>query len=191
MGAEKSKLDRRKFVADPELGLLSAEDMQMAQFMLPGPNAVRFSQGLGLPWLLPLLFVACTAGLAVGRGPCPLLRGGPSALCLRVLFLKQTGRGCAGRMLTHSSAQPDQFLAGAFANRDNEHDPALKFLHGTTTLGFVFSKGIIITVDSRASMGSYVGEESVLVLCYHFVLCLSSDGCVSLVYMCAQTCLGG
>jgi 20S proteasome alpha/beta subunit len=71
-------------------------------------------------------------------------------------------------MLTRSSAQPDQFLAGAFANRDNEHDPALKFLHGTTTLGFVFSKGIIITVDSRASMGSYVGEESVLVLCALF-----------------------
>jgi hypothetical protein len=54
--------------------------------------------------------------------------------------------------------QPDEFLAGAFANKDNVHDPALKFLHGTTTLGFVFSKGIIITVDSRASMGSYVGK---------------------------------
>ena len=54
--------------------------------------------------------------------------------------------------------QPDEFLAGAFANKDNVHDPALKFLHGTTTLGFVFSKGIVISVDSRASMGSYVGE---------------------------------
>lgn len=41
MSAEKTKLDRRKAVVDPELGLLSAEDMQMAQFMLPGPNAVR------------------------------------------------------------------------------------------------------------------------------------------------------
>ena len=59
-------------------------------------------------------------------------------------------------LVRHS--QPDEFLAGAFANKDNVHDPALKFLHGTTTLGFVFSKGIIITVDSRASMGSYVGE---------------------------------
>jgi len=43
MGTEKSKFDRRKVVADPELGLLSAEDMAMAQFMLPGDNQVRGS----------------------------------------------------------------------------------------------------------------------------------------------------
>lgn len=61
-------------------------------------------------------------------------------------------------------------MAGAFANRDNEHDPALKFLHGTTTLGFVFSKGIIITVDSRASMGSYVGERLRLLATQHGVI---------------------
>ncbi len=57
--------------------------------------------------------------------------------------------------------QPDEFLAGAFAGKgDSDSDPALKFLHGTTTLGFVYSGGIIIAVDSRASMGSYVGECS-------------------------------
>jgi len=95
MGSEASKFDRRKTVADPELGLMSQEDISMANFMLPGPN------------------------------------------------------------------MPDEFLAGAFANKDNLHDPALKFLHGTTTLGFVFSKGIIITVDSRASMGNYVGSQTV------------------------------
>ena len=43
MGTEKSKFDRRKVVADPELGLLSSEDMAMAQFMLPGDNQVRGS----------------------------------------------------------------------------------------------------------------------------------------------------
>lgn len=32
---------------------------------------------------------------------------------------------------------------------------------GTTTLGFVFQEGIIIAVDSRASMGSFVSSESV------------------------------
>ena len=87
MGAEKSKLDRRKFVADPELGLLSAEDMQMAQFMLPGPNAV--SLGLGCHGSCPCcLWRAPRVSLwgVPRRGPCPLLRGGPSALCLRVLF---------------------------------------------------------------------------------------------------------
>ncbi len=40
MGAEVARFDRRKAVVDPELGLMSAEDMQMANFMLPGPNMV-------------------------------------------------------------------------------------------------------------------------------------------------------
>jgi len=35
------------------------------------------------------------------------------------------------------------------------------FKHGTTTLGFVFQGGIIIAVDSRASMGSYIGSQTV------------------------------
>ena len=55
--------------------------------------------------------------------------------------------------------QPNDFLAGAFTGKgDVANDPALKFLHGTTTLGFIFNGGIILSVDSRASMGSYIGE---------------------------------
>mmetsp|Transcript_8814 Transcript_8814/g.17596 ORF Transcript_8814/g.17596 Transcript_8814/m.17596 type:complete len:282 (+) Transcript_8814:108-953(+) len=57
---------------------------------------------------------------------------------------------------------PDEFLAGAFAGKgEKDSDPSLKFLHGTTTLGFVYSGGIIIAVDSRASMGSYIGSQTV------------------------------
>mmetsp|Transcript_67894 Transcript_67894/g.162511 ORF Transcript_67894/g.162511 Transcript_67894/m.162511 type:complete len:281 (-) Transcript_67894:336-1178(-) len=72
----------------------------------------------------------------------------------------------AGEMPTHfmlpGPHMPDQFLSGAFAGKGHEgSDPALKFLHGTTTLGFVFKEGIIIAVDSRASMGSYVGSQTV------------------------------
>lgn len=37
----------------------------------------------------------------------------------------------------------------------------MDFKHGTTTLGFVFKHGIIIAVDSRASMGSYISSQSV------------------------------
>ena len=33
--------------------------------------------------------------------------------------------------------------------------------HGTTTLAFIFQHGVIIAVDSRASMGSYVGSRTV------------------------------
>lgn len=32
---------------------------------------------------------------------------------------------------------------------------------GTTTLGFVFKEGIVIAVDSRASMGSYIASQNV------------------------------
>ena len=31
--------------------------------------------------------------------------------------------------------------------------------HGTTTLGFVFQHGVIIAVDSRATMGAYIGKK--------------------------------
>lgn len=32
----------------------------------------------------------------------------------------------------------------------------VKPAHGTTTLGFMFQGGIIVAVDSRASMGTYI-----------------------------------
>ncbi len=38
--------------------------------------------------------------------------------------------------------------------------PALEFAHGTTTLSFVFHGGIIAAVDSRASLGSFVGSKT-------------------------------
>lgn len=37
----------------------------------------------------------------------------------------------------------------------------LKYLHGTTTLAFICRSGIIIAVDSRASLGNYVGSSNV------------------------------
>jgi len=43
MGSEASKFDRHKTVADPELSLMSQEDISMAKFILPGPNQVRLS----------------------------------------------------------------------------------------------------------------------------------------------------
>lgn len=37
----------------------------------------------------------------------------------------------------------------------------IKFNHGTTTLAFIFNGGVLIAVDSRASMGSYIGSGTV------------------------------
>jgi 20S proteasome alpha/beta subunit len=52
-----------------------------------------------------------------------------------------------------------RLLATAF--KDGKSEPNIKFLHGTTTLGFVFQGGVIIAVDSRASMGGYVASQTV------------------------------
>jgi len=40
-------------------------------------------------------------------------------------------------------------------------DGLLDFKKGTTTLGFRFKHGIIIAVDSRASMGTFIGSQTV------------------------------
>jgi 20S proteasome subunit beta 5 len=46
-----------------------------------------------------------------------------------------------------------------------KHDKLTKklteFKKGTTTLGFVYKEGILIAVDSRASMGSFIGSQKV------------------------------
>jgi 20S proteasome subunit beta 5 len=51
----------------------------------------------------------------------------------------------------------------AMRNEKYEHplDSSIKMNHGTTTLGFVFDHGVLLAVDSRASMGSYIGSGSV------------------------------
>merc|ERR1719478_831029 len=45
--------------------------------------------------------------------------------------------------------------------KSGEAPGLMDFAKGTTTLGFVFQGGIIIAVDSRASMGSYIGSQTV------------------------------
>lgn len=54
---------------------------------------------------------------------------------------------------------PSAFLRDAFAN--NPDKDRFRFAHGTTTLAFKFQGGIIVAVDSRASMGSYIGSGTV------------------------------
>lgn len=56
-------------------------------------------------------------------------------------------------------ANPSTFLRDAFAN--SAQKDRFRFAHGTTTLAFKFSGGIIVAVDSRASMGSYIGSGTV------------------------------
>merc|ERR1719265_192968 len=56
-------------------------------------------------------------------------------------------------------ADVQEWLAASF---DTPEAPSsVKFAHGTTTLAFKFKHGVIIAVDSRASMGSYIGSQTV------------------------------
>jgi 20S proteasome subunit beta 5 len=48
-----------------------------------------------------------------------------------------------------------------FTKFSHPGNPNIKYYHGTTTLGFIFDHGIIMAVDSRASMGSYIGSNTV------------------------------
>merc|ERR1712164_138722 len=54
---------------------------------------------------------------------------------------------------------PTQFLNDVFEGPGAP--PKLEFAHGTTTLGFVYQGGVIISVDSRASMGNYISSQTV------------------------------
>lgn len=54
---------------------------------------------------------------------------------------------------------PGTFLRDAFASPNAP--PPIEMAHGTTTLAFVFQGGVIVAVDSRATMGSYIGSQHV------------------------------
>ncbi|KAN0021521.1 hypothetical protein ACTFIU_010128 [Dictyostelium citrinum] len=57
------------------------------------------------------------------------------------------------------NANPGDFLRETF---DHPSAPkALEFAHGTTTLAFVYSGGIIVSVDSKSTQGPYVASRSV------------------------------
>jgi len=56
-------------------------------------------------------------------------------------------------------AHPETFCADIA--KTGEAPGLMDFKKGTTTLGFVFQGGVIISVDSRASMGSYIGSQTV------------------------------
>eukprot|EP00588_Corethron_pennatum_P010221 CAMPEP_0194275146 /NCGR_PEP_ID=MMETSP0169-20130528/8055_1 /TAXON_ID=218684 /ORGANISM="Corethron pennatum, Strain L29A3" /LENGTH=1405 /DNA_ID=CAMNT_0039018539 /DNA_START=66 /DNA_END=4280 /DNA_ORIENTATION=- len=61
-----------------------------------------------------------------------------------------------------SSGDTNAFDSAANPDGENVHGsaPPLEFAHGTTTLSFIFGGGIVVAVDSRASMGQFVGSKT-------------------------------
>jgi len=58
---------------------------------------------------------------------------------------------------------PAQFCRNNFASASGSKDAgqAVKFAKGTTTLAFKFNEGIIVSVDSRSTMGAFVASGTV------------------------------
>jgi hypothetical protein len=71
---------------------------------------------------------------------------------------KKTGFEIVDRPLAAQADPAGPFHPNNFTCPIN---PDIKYAHGTTTLGFCFKEGIVIAVDSRASMGSYIGSNNV------------------------------
>jgi len=59
------------------------------------------------------------------------------------------------------SAEAQDMLKNTSKTYEHPLNPDIKMNHGTTTLGFTFNGGVLIAVDSRASMGSYIGSGTV------------------------------
>ena len=53
-----------------------------------------------------------------------------------------------------------------------DKDVKIRFAHGTTTLAFKFQGGVIVSVDSRATAGSYIASQTVKKVrrCWHWVV---------------------
>jgi len=62
------------------------------------------------------------------------------------------------RLFKNKPKDVKDFDASKFHDKGN---PSIKFNHGTTTLAFKYKGGVIVCVDSRASMGSYINSGDV------------------------------
>jgi len=56
-------------------------------------------------------------------------------------------------------SHPGRFIKEAFEHQDAPEP--VEMAHGTTTLAFTFKEGIVVAVDSRSTMGSYIASQTV------------------------------
>jgi 20S proteasome subunit beta 5 len=102
-----------------------------------------------------LLELPTSAGVSVG-------------LCLDaenerdVRALAATGLEYDGAFELPLVAAPAEFVSQHFSPGTYEDNgKRVKFAKGTTTLAMVFKHGVIVSVDSRASQGPYIGSQTV------------------------------
>jgi len=119
------------------------------------------------------------ANTARSGGPRQKVVGAAGAIAMSVLLfsaclLQVNAAHMAGVAKSISSSRTEKapFLSSqAFMLRGGEilehtgmfepmGTPPIEFSHGTTTLSFIFQGGIVAAVDSRASIGSFVGSKT-------------------------------
>ncbi|ORX61360.1 proteasome component PRE2, partial [Hesseltinella vesiculosa] len=89
----------------------------------------------------------------------------PLSLPLEKDFSHMVGRWDAAQDLSYPGFEvpavhnPVDFLRGVTDESSPEYK--IKIQHGTTTLAFEFQGGVIVAVDSRASMGNYIASQTV------------------------------
>jgi 20S proteasome subunit beta 5 len=84
-------------------------------------------------------------GVSAAMGPSPLVFGAP------------------GRFDVPNVEDPALYCRSNFASAsgNKDADQEVKFAKGTTTLAFKFNGGIIVSVDSRSTMGAYIASGTV------------------------------
>lgn len=77
-----------------------------------------------------------------------------------VVGARSTSPPCAAKHLSKRSHRMFDIRGGEAMESASSNVPPLEFAHGTTTLSFIFQGGIVAAVDSRASLGSFVGSKT-------------------------------
>jgi len=67
----------------------------------------------------------------------------------------------ASHFLLPNVGNPAQYCEDNLCPRYADHGQKMKFAKGTTTLGFIFQGGVLISVDSRSTQGPYVASRTV------------------------------
>jgi 20S proteasome subunit beta 5 len=147
----------------------------MSTFTAAQTPAVMFSpnatNGNSIPQKMTrkVMIPRSMANAAGGRGGNPRrkLVGAATAIAFASLFcLLQVSVICIDfveaskpyrfpRLESCRGGEIDDFLASSISPT-----PPIDFAHGTTTISFLFQGGIVAAVDSRASIGSFVGSKT-------------------------------
>jgi 20S proteasome subunit beta 5 len=71
--------------------------------------------------------------------------------------------GAPGQFDLPNVADPAAYVRSNFASvcGTGDEDQSVKFMKGTTTLAFKFNGGVIVSVDSRSTMGAYISSGTV------------------------------